>query len=420
MAKEKKPKKPKNPDKPIPLDDEDNPSLNKVGGKLCLRVFEDFFVETELPKWKRFDEQKNEFMKSLELSEYDLDSKSVVDNRIGQKAPKDAERLKERYEVIRKMREIVKDDRWNIRQKHEQEVDESVRKCAIHMGFKPTTLRGKLSRWLDRFRKKPQFTPVEIAFEDLKDNMVITSSDELMQAKSILDDVIARFKRAGQYGKAAEAERFVPQLSHELAIANIGFTKFVTESQMIDFVKKSERGVMVNFLRYYEGQIPDEVIRKKEEADAKMVFDNYVVAYYCDMVKKAVADADKKKEEKKDLATVKRRDPILFGMVKQTRKLYYICDWVTPDDDLTLDKLEKVLGEKAKTLFSLNATEQSNIAAFEDMGNSGEANVLRNVQANAAQSSAIVFNQPVATTYYSIADTDMYTDSTSVNRMRRG
>ena len=47
--------------------------------------------------------------------------------------------------------------------------------------------------------------------------------------------------------------------------------------------------------------------------------------------------AEKKQREK-------RRDPILFGLIKNSRKLYFICDWKTDTDDLTLEKLEKELG----------------------------------------------------------------------------
>ena len=37
------------------------------------------------------------------------------------------------------------------------------------------------------------------------------------------------------------------------------------------------------------------------------------------------------------------RDPILFGMIEGSRRLYFVADWVTDDDDLTLEKLNLVV-----------------------------------------------------------------------------
>lgn len=358
MAKDKKAKQ---TEKRPELKDKDNPSLVEVGDKLCLRVFEDFFVEKELPKWKNFEAQRRAFLKELGLSIDYWDSFSLKERmeKFSKEHPEEAKQVSEEYARLKKMYDMVNDDRWNIKGKHEQEVDEAIKKTVVYMGYRPKTLRGKVRAWLGKFRKKDEFKPVEIAFEDLKDNMVITSSEQLMQAKGQLDILIEGYRKAGQYGKVETAKKLVPQLAHELAIAKMGYTKYVTESQMIDFVKKSERGVMVDFLRYYDGTIPPEVVNRKSETDEKMVFDNYVIAYYCDLKKKAKVTEEKKKEEKKEKATVRRRDPILFGVVKQTRKLYYICDWITPEDDLTLDKLEQVLGDSAKVLFQRDADDST-------------------------------------------------------------
>lgn len=372
MAKEKKTKQ---PDTRPPLEDKDNPSLVEVGGKLCLRVFEDFFVERELPKWKNFEAQKRAFLKEIGASissatsyENSLTSGSVKDMAIkaGEKNPAEAKQIADELARLKKMQEMVSDDRWGIKDKHEKEVDESVRKTAVYLGYKPKTLKGKVRAFFGRLAHKEARKPVEIAFDELKDSMTITSSEQLMQARGQLEYLIEGYKKAGQYGKAETAKKLVPQLAHELAIAKMGYTKYVTESQMIDFVKKSERGVMVDFLRYYEGSIPAEVVQRKAETDEKMVFDNYVIAYYADLKKKAVAKEEKQKEQKREKATAVRRDPILFGIVKQTRKLYYICDWITPEDDLTLDKLEEVLGHSAKVLFSENSNSRDPVVGIEE------------------------------------------------------
>ena len=124
----------------------------------------------------------------------------------------------------------------------------------------------------------------------------------------------------------------------------------------IDFVRKSERGTMVDFLRYYEDEIPQDVIDKKIAADRLMVFDNYVVAYYSDLIHKAASTQKKVSTTEEQKVRERRRDPILFGVIKNSRKLYYICDWTTDTDDLTLEKLEKELGITRGSLVSGAAT----------------------------------------------------------------
>ena len=36
-----------------------------------------------------------------------------------------------------------------------------------------------------------------------------------------------------------------------------------------------------------------------------------------------------------------KKDPILFGVIKDSNKLYYIGDWITEDCNLTWEKFEK-------------------------------------------------------------------------------
>ena len=40
-----------------------------------------------------------------------------------------------------------------------------------------------------------------------------------------------------------------------------------------------------------------------------------------------------------------KKDPILFGVIKKSRKLYYVADWKDEVCDLTLDKMFSELGE---------------------------------------------------------------------------
>jgi hypothetical protein len=67
----------------------------------------------------------------------------------------------------------------------------------------------------------------------------------------------------------------------------------------------------------------------KARLDELKIFDNYVIMHYDpDGVNSSMTDEEVEEAKK---------DPILFGVIAGSRKLYYIGDWVDEYCDLTLD-----------------------------------------------------------------------------------
>ena len=62
------------------LTDKDNPSLCEIGGQIRLRVFEDFSVEKELPKWVRFKAEWDKLVKDIGV--YDSTTESELENKV--------------------------------------------------------------------------------------------------------------------------------------------------------------------------------------------------------------------------------------------------------------------------------------------------------------------------------------------------
>ena len=98
--------------------------------------------------------------------------------------------------------------------------------------------------------------------------------------------------------------------------------------------------------------MPSDVIEKKIEADKLNIFDNYAVIHYDKTIEnfKQIVTVE---EERKD--RIRRRDPILVGLIQGSRKLYYIADWVTKKDDLALLKVEQLLGIKAPVISAFDS-----------------------------------------------------------------
>jgi len=332
-------KKPKEPKEKLTL--ADNPSLIKAGEEIHLRVLDDFFIETDLPKWKQFKADWEDLKKQLKIR-YDGEAESIIKQL---EDPKQQEEYTKRLQAYKAGQKKLDDDRWHIQSKHEQSVNASLQKTVRLLPKESLT-----TKLLTKLGLKKKLVPVEIAFEDLKSHLLHTTTAEMASKMAVLEATEKKFRDLGQYNKADQIKAYRNQVVEESGLIAAGFDTYVTEQMMIDFIAKSERGVMVDFLRYYDGIIPDHVAEIKKKADATMIFDNYVIAYYSDVKKSAEKAQNKEKKKAADKAIAQRRDPIMFGIVKESRKLFVIADWVTEDDDLTVAVLEEVLGQSKKTL----------------------------------------------------------------------
>lgn len=93
----------------------------------------------------------------------------------------------------------------------------------------------------------------------------------------------------------------------------------------------------LTYIKNFIKVIPQDVCELKKQADELKVFDNYVVMHY---------DYNDNSTSDTKAETAKKKDPILFGLIQNSRKLYYIGDWIDDYCDLTLDVIIRKLGKK--------------------------------------------------------------------------
>ena len=86
-----------------------------------------------------------------------------------------------------------------------------------------------------------------------------------------------------------------------------------------------------------------DVAKKKIDTDKLLVFDNYAVLYYDPNI-------DPFRKIKDEEVKRKAADPILFGMITGSNKLYYVTDWIYDDDDITIEKVEKIIGRNSRVI----------------------------------------------------------------------
>ena len=313
---------------------DEHPSIIVVNGKPRLKVFEEYFVEEDLPKFKKLTEAEAAAAKEVDGKMPSLESggalmpnwqarEDVQPRETDLQAAHNAQWTRSRYVMLRTGNNLSGDTNHGI--------------GPLHQAIK--TAKAWLAGLSDG-AKTPEPLSVEEAFALAKGESIVVTTEELLRSRAIAAALVRRFEQTCQYGMARKVRDHLDVLAAKIALAERGMCRYITEEQAIEFMTKAERGVQVEFLRYYPEVIPVDVSAKVAECNLAFLFDNYVVMYYSTNVKPVRL----LEEEVDEAERHKRRDPILFGTLRGSRNLYYVADWVYKDDDLTLETVEKAIG----------------------------------------------------------------------------
>lgn len=191
----------------------------------------------------------------------------------------------------------------------------------------------RLWRWIRSRFEHAEIPPetFEKAHEMLDKNII---TDDIEKAAAQLKSLILKTRSNGQVALAARLEKEHRTIIGEVVLKKNGLDKYLTEADVVSLLQKSDRGIRVDFWNDYPDIVPEDVIESKRRADALRVFDNWCVMHYDP---EGSALKQMKAEEW-------RRDPILFGLVIGSDRLYYVRDWTTGKDDLTVGKVCGILG----------------------------------------------------------------------------
>lgn len=215
----------------------------------------------------------------------------------------------------------------------------------------------KLKIWLFKniiYRNKLELKPISPKdltefFASIKDNITNLDKKHIGEVINSYEQTLLNAKDNHQTALVQKIENYASVLKHELLLSTTKFNKYLTEEQIVKFYRKASQHdkfktkLCLTYVKNFAKIIPEEITALKKEADSLNVFDNYVVLHY-DYDNSAVM------ETAEEIA--KRKDPILFGVIIDSNRLYYIGDWIDDYCDLTLDAIIKKIGEKAKTINS--------------------------------------------------------------------
>jgi len=242
---------------------------------------------------------------------------------------------------------------------------------AINNGF---SFNGEVNdnpikKWFSFFKKKRIEKEKTITILNFF-NSLATSLNDLKLLQDIATHYEQAILNATKAGQISLVERLKFQLESaksETQLINLGLNKYFTETQIVDFYKKTsaDKNLKLTWIRHFIKPIPSKILNIKENLDKQFIFDNYVILHY-DPYNNAT---DLSKQEKEEIKK-REKDPILFGVMKDSRRLYYIADWIDEYCNLTLDILVEELGE------NVNEVNNEKVKTYLDTGIRTEINKL--------------------------------------------
>lgn len=174
------------------------------------------------------------------------------------------------------------------------------------------------------------FTQVTKSYEELT---------PIAEIATHYENAIIQANIMGQVALVQKLKDSLDVVKGEAILIVMGLKKYVTEKQIIEYYEKvgQDKNLKLTWIKNFGRIIPERIYQIKKEIDERRIFDNYILLHYDP--KDDGAKLTKEEIEKK-------KDPILFGVIKNSKKLYFIADWKDDFCDLTLEEMFKVLKGK--------------------------------------------------------------------------
>lgn len=207
------------------------------------------------------------------------------------------------------------------------------------------TLINAIKNWFKQNKKNKKEKETNDKFDVVKffSDVKSLSEEESNKYRDRITEYVNCIGYTEQTGQVALKEKLFEKLvinKYESILYSKGMYKALSEELLVKLAKNSPKALSLDYIANFVRTIPLDVIKKKIEADKLEVFDNYVILHYDP---EGISYASTNKEKEKEVR--KAKDPILFGVISGSDKLYYIDDWVDEYCDLTFDKCIEQLGK---------------------------------------------------------------------------
>lgn len=331
-----------------------NEILNNAKNRL--RIFENAIVyDKELPKFKTLEEYKrehrNDDKKSMKLS---------LPNSIGEPIEiMSYENLKNYFlsksevnikdfniDITEKMRDIANKTKGNMHFTNSSMFIPENIAMSIPDNRRKKSLVDSIKNFFNKKKEENKERKITNKFDVVKffSDVKLSAEEEATKYRDRLAEYVNCIGIAEKSGQVALKEKLFNNLvinKYETILFSKGLVKAVTEETIVKLAKDSPKALALDYIQNYIRNIPISVIKKKFEIDRLEIFDNYVILHY-DPNGVSYAKTNKEKEEEEK----KKRDPIMFGVIEGSTKLYYIDSWEDEYCDLTWDKMVDIIGKQ--------------------------------------------------------------------------
>jgi hypothetical protein len=160
-----------------------------------------------------------------------------------------------------------------------------------------------------------------------------------------LEALILQTTESGQHSLKDISLVELTRIKMEYILAANGFNTYVEEHVIAKAFKhlrdEDQKRLDTEWITDFSRLIPKKALARKKRADKLMIFDNYVVMHI------TPEWYGGKEERMTKEQTDRMKDPILFGVMDCSRRLYYIADWADMYCDLNMSEMMDKFGDKA-------------------------------------------------------------------------
>ena len=205
-------------------------------------------------------------------------------------------------------------------------------------GWNVQQIKKKRLFGITLWRKITEISP-DVFFQKLK-----KTKKQILIIDGIIEKYFKSIEQAEKLGQTALVERLkddIEVVKAEALAVVCGIKEYLTQAQVDKLLKKSTKNIEITPIKNFVRPIPNRLVAIKEKLDKEKVFTEYVIMHYDP--KKENTELTKKEKERK-------KDPILFGIIKNSRNFYFIGDWIDEYCDLTLKEAVNIIEEKIKKI----------------------------------------------------------------------
>ena len=184
---------------------------------------------------------------------------------------------------------------------------------------------------------KEQGMPAHIYFKYIKKKFTPLQA---IRASNRINKLEKLFYKSIEDGQEALSEKFLREIARETKETEIvarGVKLFIDRETLHKYKYKIRGGHISDTpFKEYTRVIPKDILAKKKKVD-DLFEDFFIYHYWNEDAAKDVKNMSS--EEKRNM-----KDPVLFGTIKESNRLYYIASWDDEYCDLTFDEIVDKIG----------------------------------------------------------------------------